>query len=797
MEVFPAHIRTNAGQKNVQTVQAHCRGAAEVSRSALSAVGMGSAAYLAGLLHDAGKFTNGFRNYLLEISCGKTPRRGSVNHTFAGVRYFLQHYHTPKNEDDCDPIVAELLAYAVGAHHGLFDCVDAHGMNGFQHRLEKPGIDYEAAIGQFLAQCADQQELDRLFDEAVQELKPVMMRICDLAQQDEAYDGEVSFYLGLLARLLLSAVIEGDRMDTSAFLNGFDVPQPQADRRPLWVGCLQRAEEKLAHFPLDSPIALARKNISDQCRSFAERPGGVFRLNVPTGGGKTLSSLRYALAHAARWNKSRIIFTAPLLSILDQNAQVLRSYIQDDSLILEHHSNVVRPKNDSEGIVQGTDGELMAENWNAPVIITTLVQLLNTLFSGRTTCIRRFQALVNSVIVIDEVQTVPNRMLALFNLAVNFLSQICGATVVLCSATQPCLERTPHPITVPMADIVPYDPKLWTTFRRTTLDYAGTHALEEIRPFVLDRLEHTDSLLVICNKKSEAERLYRELAVGDFRCFHLSAAMCMAHRRAVLDEMQTALKRPGKTVCVATQVVEAGVDISFGCVVRLTAGLDSIIQAAGRCNRNGESPEPAPVYILDCAGERLSALPDIQRAKDAMVSLLAQFRQQPGQFYSDLSSLEAVRWYYQQLYRGMPQGFQEYPMKGKPTLYSLLSLNGSYQKDDNGFALNQAFRQAGALFQVFDEETTDVIVPYGTGVQHIAELCSERARDDPVYLKRCLDQVRPYTVSLFQYQKAQLAQQGGLYTACEGNVLLLRPQWYDEHTGVLPEAAQNSYLEVY
>ena len=795
MEMFPAHGRTRNGEMLYQTVQAHCRGAAETAKKALSGVRLGSAAYLAGLLHDAGKFTDTFRDYLLRALCNENAPRGSVNHTFAGVRFLLERYHVPKDGEDMGPVAAELLAYAVGAHHGLFDCVDERGKSGFRHRLDKPDVAFEEAMGNFLAQCAEKQELDRLFGEAVRELTPVLIRFRTLAQPNDSYYGEVMFYLGLLARLLLSAVIEGDRTDTAAFMNGVEPTGLPEDRRPMWNRCLASVEEKLGGFPSDTPVARARREISDRCHSFAEKPGGVYRLNVPTGGGKTLSSLRYALGHAAKWNKSRIIFTSPLLSILDQNAQVLRSFIQQDSLILEHHSNVVHSRDDSDAILEGTDAELMAENWSAPIIITTLVQLLNTFFSGKTACIRRFQALTDSVIVIDEVQTVPNRMLALFNLTVSFLSEICGATVVLCSATQPCLEQAEHPITVPVGDIIAHDAALWEAFRRTEIVDAGARALEDIPSFILDRLEGTDSLLVICNKKSEAEFLYRELSGRNARCFHLSASMCAAHRRKTLEAVQASLARPGKTLCIATQVVEAGVDLSFGCVIRLTAGLDNVIQAAGRCNRNGEAAQPGHVYVLECAGERLGNLQEIQRSKDAMVSLLARFRGQPEAFQNDLSSDEAVRCYYRRLYREMPLGYQDYPVRGGPSLYSLLSLNEDSMEEETGFALNQAFKRAGALFRVFDEETEDVLTPYGGGADCIADLQSCRA-GDPCYRQACLDRAKVYTVSLFRYQTDLLERQGGLYSVCDGSVLVLRPDFYDEETGVRLKPVQANYLEV-
>ena len=180
----------------------------------------------------------------------------------------------------------------------------------------------------------------------------------------------------------------------------------------MWNAYLQHMEQKLSEFSSQTDIQKARREISDQCRRFANQPGGVYHLNVPTGAGKTLSSLRYALAHAAKWNKSRIIFTAPLLTILDQNAKVIRNFVGDNSIILEHHSNLIRTQEIAE---QLDTQELLLEDWSAPIIITTLAQLLNTFLDGNTSSIRRFQALADSVIVMDEVQTVPTKMLTLFN----------------------------------------------------------------------------------------------------------------------------------------------------------------------------------------------------------------------------------------------------------------------------------------------------------------------------------------------------------------------------------------------
>lgn len=789
---FLAHIRRDlSGQPaEVQTIGQHCRNAARYAAQALEPVSLSAAGYLAGLVHDAGKYTTAFQDYL----AGQAGRRGSVNHTFTGVRLLLERYFRADAED-FSGLTSELLAIASGGHHGLFDCVDDRQRSGFQHRLTKENIGCEEAEENFFRLCAGPEELDRYFQAAQEALTPVLERICSMTgvdAGDERYDQETAFYSGLLARLLLSAVIEGDRRDTAEF-DGAQFPERRDAEalRELWSACLDRVEAKLDGLPQASPIDRARRAISDQCRRAAEEPGGVYRLNVPTGGGKTLSGLRFALAHAKRHGKQRIIFTSPLLSILEQNAKVIRDYIQDDSLILEHHSNLVRTEETPEELDRR---ELLTETWASPIVVTTLVQLLNTLFSGKTTAIRRFHALCGSVIVIDEVQTVPSKLLTLFSLAVNFLAEICGATVVLCSATQPCMERIEHPLHAPIPDLVPYDPQLWAVFRRTDLQNAGSMSLEEIARFALERLEETDSLLIVCNKKGQSEKLFGLLEGGEFALFHLSAAMCVQHRRDTLERLRVFLGQKRKTVCVSTQVIEAGVDVSFACVIRLTAGMDSAVQAAGRCNRGGEAGPGvlAPVYLVQCQNESLARLPDIRRGQEAAGELLQEFTLRPERYQNRLDSDQAIEYYYRALYRKTPRGHHDGVRKpGQPTLFSLLSRNSEVE-EEFPFYFRQAFRQAGSEFQVFEENTADVVVPYGEGAGLIPELCGERAEHDPAYLKELLEQAKPYTVSLYQYQLDWLNETHSLIPL-QGGALGLRGH-YSERTGFSMDEPELEFL---
>lgn len=805
MEYY-AHIADGGLRR--QTVAEHCRKAAGYAAECLSGVGLSKTAYLAGLMHDIGKLTQEYQIYLERSARGEAARRGSVVHTFAGVRFLLEHYHDAKT-NSFDDITCELLAFAVGAHHGMFDCVDENHTSGFLHRLQSHDSEYKEAIKNAEMHLAAQDEIDLLFQASCEEMSVIFAKIQTMLDFESSQENDLYFYVGLAARLLLSAVIHGDRRDTAEFAAGASRPAGAKNMSDIWSSRLRHLEQKLSELPSRTDIEKARREISDQCRRFADRPGGVYHLNVPTGAGKTLSSLRYALAHAAKWNKSRIIYTAPLLTILDQNAQDIRDFIGDDGIILEHHSDLIRTQETAEQLDRQ---ELLMEDWSAPVIITTLAQLLNTFLDGKPSSIRRFQALANSIIIMDEVQTVPSKMLTLFNLTINFLSEVCGVTVILCSATQPCFEKAAHPMFAKRTDIVPYTPKLWGTFRRTQIQPVEPMRLDAVPAFAQQVLEHADSLLIVCNKKSEAACLYKALSGCAARCFHLSAAMCMAHRSAVLEELHAALDdlkhapqtSKQKVICVSTQVIEAGVNISFQRVIRLSAGMDSVIQSAGRCNRNGESDRPAPVYLVPCQNENLAKLSEIQRGKDATESLLAQYRRCPQKFQNDLSSDAAIHEYYCRLYKEMPEGFQDYTVKGKPySIFSLLSANGCFAdgraEAPGSYFLKQAFHLAGRLFQVYDDASLDVIVPYGEeGREVIENLGSEQARRDLEYRKKCIARAKPYTISLYEYQWKQLEQNHGLLPVGDENdsVCMLSDDFYDDELGLSLEGAEMQFLEV-
>lgn len=784
---YPAHIRKVDGKKYIQTVEEHCHGVAEIAAELLRDIGLEKTAYLAGMVHDLGKFSENFKNYIEKAADGEKVQRGSVNHTFAGVRFLLEK-HSDEQLSGFSDIVLEILAYAVGAHHGLFDCVDDNNNNGFTKRIQKEGIDYLNAAQEFLKICCSKQDIEDLLKQSEKECLPVFNEIEKLADNVDAkiQNTQITFYIGFLARLILSAIIEADRSDTSQFMNGYS-EKTVKNISEIWINCIKNVEQKLSTMPLDKPINKTRAQISALCAEAGNLESGIYRLNLPTGAGKTLTSLRYALHHALAHNKKRIIFTMPLLSIIEQNAGIIHDYIGNEELILEHHSNIVETDENDELDKR----ELLVESWDVPIIITTMVQMLNTLFAGKTANIRRMQALCNSIIVIDEVQTVPDKMLSLFNLALNFLAKICNATIILCSATQPCFEKTMYPLDKSVKDLITLTKEQETVFKRVRLEYKGEMDCEELADFAAGILEENNSLLLVCNTKNEAAVMFNLLCskIKDVKAFHISAGMCTAHRKETIKEMQEALEnKQQKVLCVSTQVIEAGVDVSFARVIRLLAGMDNIVQATGRENRNREFDGLAPGYIVRLKGEVLKGLSEIEAAKNAAANLLVKYKNSPKIYDNDLMSEKAINEYYECLYGNVNDGYHDFYIESvRDSILNLMSCNENVDSgkipEYNKYFMHQTLKTAGGLFTVFDESSIDIIVPYNSGIEIIQEVFAVGDKDYGK-LKAVLNEAKLYTVSLFKYQKIKLEEQGALIFVPSAGVYILQDGYYDELTGL-------------
>lgn len=783
--MYRAHIRKDGENEFVnQSVRSHLEKTAEYCNKNLASMGLANCGYFLGIIHDFGKYTAAFDNYLERSVMGEKPAK--VIHTFAGIKMI---FALPSDDDPFTALCVQLMAYAVAAHHGAFDIYGSAEVSGFTHRIEydETSIFYDEAKAAFFAEIADYDRLKELFDRAVVELSVTIKKIVDSKPKNM----EMNFYFGMLARLLLSALVDADHTDTAEFMQNRCIHR-EFDST-LWQDRCAFFEKKITAFTADNDINIARQKISELCKAYGEKKteiNRISRLTVPTGGGKTLSSLRYALSRAnADPTKRHVFFVIPLLSVIEQNADVLRQYIGDDNVVLEHHSNVII-RND-----QGAqpEYELLAQSWDSPIIITTLVQLLNTLFDSGNSCVRRMNALHDSVIIIDEVQSIPRKLINMFNSTLNFLTRFCGTDVVLCSATQPTFEATTRPLLFENgADMVPFDSEIWSCFKRTeivNMCRKEKFSNDEVCELAQSIMTECNSLLIICNTKKQVLELYKHLKVlnTDYVLFNLSNFMCLKHRRETLEKINAALENKTRIICVSSQIVEAGVDFSFESVIRAEAGLDNIAQAAGRCNRNGEFDKLCKVYIVNMKDENLRSLMDIKHSQDAMDGFLYRFGVAPERYNENILSDESINEYYRLLFadKSVSSVFN-YPCPSINTdIYEMLSLNRRFLPDDSPYILNQAFKTAGECFNVFDDSTTEVIVPYDDNAKSIISgLYSARARNDAEYLRKLIDDSRQFTISLFNYQMNMLEKSNGVHSPNSIPVVTLNEGFYSNEFGL-------------
>ncbi len=803
-----AHIKFNDNVRVEQSWEEHSRNTAFYAGSSLMCIGLYHVGTLAGLLHDMGKGKKEFQVYLEKSVAGEEVKRGSVNHTFAGVIYLLENYHSIEN-DKYTRLTSEVIAYAIGAHHGLFDIITTNGEDEFLRRVEKDKkeIGYKECVDNFFDIVESEEKIQGLYLGAVEEVKIFISKIVTSKKGSKS----LAFQFGLLTRLVTSAVVHGDRMDTSKFmLDKYLEIEPIT--KEFWKQQLEFLEAKMQKFDRTSTINLARGYISDECKTFATNGSGVYRCTVPTGGEKTLATLRFAYEHARIHNKKRVIYIIPLLSVLEQNSEVIKNYCADPFRVLEHHSNVIRFEEVKEVL---DEYEFLTETWSEPIIISTMVRFLETIFQGRMTDVRRFQALTESVIIIDESQTIPKKTVYMFNEAMNFLSRCCNSTVVLCSATQPTLGELKRSIVFSNPiEMVKYDEKIWHAFKRTTVQNMSDQygwGIDQITEFVLQCIEESKSLLMVCNTKQTTLELYqkvRRMVDNRIEVFHLSTTMCMAHRIDTLSRIREILKSDyhKKIICISTQLIEAGVDISFECVIRAQAGLDNIAQANGRCNRNGEYNGIKDTYVVKFKDENLKRLREIENSQLAYLSLL-EYLNNIKDIDGDLLNQANIEQYFNLLFEIYEKGKEfYYPVLDREiqglsvTLYDLLSRNEvlsqcTSKRLDVAVILSQSFASAGKLFHVFDENTLDVLVPYNEQAKWIIhELLQVDSKYELEKVKELCAKAKPYMVSLYAYQYEALYKNGWVEADINNRFIIIKENAYNQEIGVCNHQDINLFI---
>lgn len=542
MTDFIAHV---AEDGRIHRLDEHLRGTAELATKFASQFGCAEWGTLAGLWHDLGKHSDEFQRYIREGG-------SKTDHSSAGAIQAVKQFET----------FGRVLAYLIAGHHaGLPDWLS------------------DSEIGASLAQRLTKVEL-------IERLESLDIP-ADLLNQERPTDRPnppfTELGASLWIRMLFSCLVDADFLDTEAFFDSTKTNQRGS------FAAIKSLTPKFEKFmadkqatATDTPVNRLRSEVLRQCIIKASLPPGFFSLTVPTGGGKTLSSMAFAINHASFHDKSRIIYVIPYTSIIEQTADQFRQIFTDD--VVEHHSNVALQDKDEEH----DRLRLAAENWDAPIIVTTSVQFFESLFASRTSRCRKLHNVVNSIVILDEVQLLPPDFLNPILEALKELQKNYSVTVVFCTATQPALD--PHqsagfdfkgvPGIVELMD----DPAgLYASLKRTSI-----HIIGDLVPVAWDELaeeiEQHDSALCIVNRRDDARTLWEKMPKG---AIHLSALMCGAHRAQKIAEIKERLRSGKSTRVISTQLVEAGVDVDFPVVYRAAAGLDSIAQAAGRCNREG------------------------------------------------------------------------------------------------------------------------------------------------------------------------------------------------------------------
>jgi CRISPR-associated endonuclease/helicase Cas3 len=807
-----AHVRESDGA--IQSLTDHLTGVSALSRGHASKIGLAEQGELIGLLHDLGKFSAEFQNYLKSAVELLNPDedefvdarglKGKVDHSSAGAQYVWREL---SSQGALGPIVGQILALCIASHHsGLIDCLSTDPNrpveDAFSKRMNKMDMrtHLDEALGKAdTAILAKAQELIAQ-PEMLQGIQSAIREIIRAAPEKSDRSIIAQQQIGLLVRFLFSCLIDADRIDTADFESPRQARLRMSGKYANWETLIDRLENHLAVLQPRHPIDLLRQDISRHCHEGASRRKGIYTLTVPTGGGKTLASLRFALHHAKKHGLDRVIYVIPFTSIIDQNATVVRSILEPDgtdpgSVLLEHHSNLTPEQ-------QSWRGKILSENWDAPVIYTTSVQFLETLFGAGTRGARRMHQLANAVLIFDEIQTLPVNCVHLFNNAINFLADQCGSTVILCTATQPLLDKVDPrkgAIRIPKGnELMPDVKRLFDDLKRVEVinrRKPGGWAMEEIAALAQKETAEAGSCLIIVNTKNAAQTLYRLIRqqVGT-AVFHLSTSMCPAHRKIILAEVRERLARLEPTLCVSTQLIEAGVDVDFGAVIRFTAGLDSIAQAAGRCNRNGIR-DIGYVHVVNPQDENLSMLPDISVGRDKAERVLDDYEENPDKFGNNRIGPEAMDWYYQNYFYSRA-GDMDYPVPENAlgrndTLLNLLSANTLALAEHarvNGKApnvyLRQSFMAAAKAFKAIDTPTRGVIVPYGqAGRDLITMLCAAYLPDKEFELLRRAQQ---FSVNVFPQVLERLAKTGVVQEIQEGTgiLFLTDSRYYSDEFGL-------------
>jgi CRISPR-associated endonuclease/helicase Cas3 len=735
--IFYAH--THGKDKTAwQTLKDHLTNTAQIAFDLAADAGLSAYAFPLGMMHDLGKYSIAFQRRL-----DGGPR---VDHATAGAQEILELL----GGSPVQKIIASLFAYCISGHHGgLPDCgseIDSKEDNTLFARLKKSVEDYQGY----------KTELDLTSLKQIPTCLPI-----------RPHPKYAPFSVAFLVRMLYSSLVDADFIETETFCNQGEKPRGGYTAVPELAEKFNHYLEIFSHPSTD--LHRKRNEILAACLEKASSPQGIYKLTVPTGGGKTFASMAFALNHARTHNLRRVIYVIPYTSIIEQNAVKFKESLGENN-VLEHHSNF-----DWDALKQHLDEDdadeniplklkLAAENWDIPVIVTTNVQFFESLFANRSSKCRKLHNIARSVIIFDEAQMIPREFLQPCMLAVNELTTNYKATAVLCTATQPELERF-FPDPQKIIELAPDPRSLYAFFKRVHVRTIGKTTDEQI----LEWMNKKPQVLTIVNTRRHARGLFTGL-IGE-GCFHLSTLMCPAHRRRKIAEIHERLKANLPCRVVSTQIMEAGIDVDFPIAYRSIAGLDSIVQAAGRVNREARRAT-GELLVFDPESEFVKSTPKyIQQAAEVCRMTLR------GK--SDPAALEVITEYYNNLYN--LQDTKAFDAHGILAHFEFNCGKPLFE-----------FESAARDFNLIENNTTAIVIPFDATARGL--LAAARDAENPWKFSRRL---QPYTVNIYTFEFEALEKNASvdLYNGVFN--VLNDPGMYDEDTGLqLPQSGGGNAIFV-
>lgn len=729
---FYAHSTPDPSKTNWQTLRDHLQTVGKQAAARGRWFGAEHLAQASGILHDLGKYTEQFQQRLE----GAVPR---LDHATWGAAIAKEHY----------PQMGILMAYAIAGHHaGLANGRLGDRRSSLQDRLHQDHLG----------------DLPPLLDDWQREI--TLPDSVALPDDFTARDDRGAFQLALLTRMVFSCLVDADYVDTDNFYRQLENKRPRAEEAgPPLTALRDRLDQYLSGLPATSGINPLRAVILAHVRVQASEPPGLFSLTVPTGGGKTLASLAFALDHAIKHGLRRIIYVIPFTSIIEQTAEVFRHAFGElgDAAVLEHHSALY---DDPESDRQSWEKRHQAmENWDAPIIVTTAVQFFESLFADRPSRCRKLHNIAGSVVVLDEAQTLPLHLLRpcitlLDELALNYRTSI-----ILCTATQPALTTASgfKGGLEKVHELAPEPAKLYKKLRRVSVRHIGAQDDEELA----DKLCQHDQVLCIVNNKRHARHLFQSIA-DQPGAVHLSTLMHARHRSHVFAQVRAMLQAGKPCRLVSTSLVEAGVDVDFPTVLRAEAGLDSIAQAAGRCNREGRHNRDSSEVLIFA-----TANPDWAPPKE--LKLFAEaFRQVERQHRGDLLALDAVQDYFKELYWRLG--------RQKLDKNDLLGLLAGARPD------SLPLETLAAQFKVIESNMRPIIVSFDpeTGNEDPAV---EKALQQLAFAPDAARKLQPFLVQVPLYVHQALSQAGAIKAQAPEKygdqfILLTNRKLYDTRIGL-------------